>query len=181
MSSTCSICRDRDARATVNGLLARGARPSEIHAAHPSIASRSAMYRHARHAPRSPLTTRWVGASTSLAEAVGDLEDVRRALLLSFADAAERGADAAARGAAREIANLSAVLFKTGLDDADVREAITERERLVRTIYKATRNNVSVIEEIAAAARELNDDALAKEADDLRAAARTHHESKIEN
>lgn len=168
----CSICSDRAKRDLVDAALRRGDRPAEVARAYSGTASRSSIYRHANHSARGPLAARWVAPGTSLGEVLTDLESVRAALVEAFGAAVESGADTAARGAAREVSNLSGVLLKAGLGDDDLTSAIVFRERLVKALQRAATSRPEFADELAGAARVLGDHDLAADAIKLGDAAR---------
>lgn len=180
MSSTCSICSDRARRDLVNSALLAGDRPSEVwHRYGAAVGSMSALYRHARHAPRTALAVRYLDGDTTSGEVISDLAGVRRSLVNSFHEATARGADAIARGAARELSNVSAVLLKEGIED-DAAELLRSGERLIAAVQRAARNRPQHAVELALAARELGDEETAIDAEKLAHAATEYQLKKGE-
>lgn len=181
MGSTCSICRDRAKRDLVDAALIRGEKPSEIFVRYPDVASRSALYRHCRsHAPRSSLTPQWVSGESTSGDVLADLDSVRIALVGAFRDAVERGADAVAQRAAREISTASTALVKVGLENDDDVSSVVGLEQLIRTIQRAATDRPGFALELAEAARARGNEALAADADALAQAA-IARQPKIEN
>lgn len=182
MSSTCKICIERSRRDLVNTSLLAGDRPSAIWKKYGSTlgVSVQSLYRHSRnHAPRTALSVRYVDGDTTSGEVISDLAGVRRSLVNSFHDATARGADAIARGAARELSNVSAVLLKEGIED-DTAELIRGGERLIAAVQRAARNRPQHATELALAAREVGDEETALDAEKLAAAATDYNKQKGE-
>lgn len=183
-AASCSICRDPARRALIDGELKVGTRPADIFRKFaPTMGfSQSALYRHARgHQRRTSTGARWVDGESTLGDLISDLGRLRRGLLATFAEATAQGNDASANRAAHEAHSIAATLLKTGIEDDAVAEDLAVLDRLRAAMHRATLTRPDFAHELAEAARDVRDEGLATDLDDLAMSAVNYLTTKNSN
>lgn len=165
----CSICRNPTAKALVDGALAGGDRPLAVYKKHGAAlgVSQSAVYRHARnHLGPGKLSVDWLGDSMS-GEVVADLAFLSRSFVAQRKAALERGDSQIAASEGRAAMTAMQNLLKIGIEDDSMSEKLEYSQRLVRSVQRAIRNRPQMGSEISSAARELDDEEMARDLDRL--------------
>jgi hypothetical protein len=174
--SNCSICSSPPARALIDGALLGGSKPIDAWRHHGEALglSLSATYRHARaHRPATGLAQVWLGDTTS-GDLVADLAAQRRSHTAQRDAAIARGDHTAAAREGHEAAQLGLALIKFGFDDDDAVEQLAYAGRILKALQRASRGRPDFALELAAAAREFKDEALAVDAEELATAANVY-------
>ena len=185
MGAQCSICSDRARRDLVDSALKAGDSPAEVlrRYGRPVVGSQSALYRHARsHLAKGPMTPLWASNDTTVLEVIGDLGQLRKALLTDFAKAREgSGASIAASRAAREATNVSAVLIReAGTDDDTVTRELGNHAELQKIVQHAALARRGLASELAEVAESLSLHAWPAEFRGLEVATEKHRERNQE-
>lgn len=168
--ANCSVCRNTEKKGTVDAALVSGLRPIDVFRQHGEALSlsQSSIYRHARrHAPRSALSLEWLGGDTTTGDVISDLAALRRGLLEGYREATERGDRTNSVRLAHEAQAVSATLLKEHVTTDGRAEVILEHGQMVRAIQKAARDRPEFAVELADAARSINLNSLATDADNL--------------
>lgn len=170
----CSVCTNRAARDVIDAAIVSGSTPADavrLYADSLQL-SRSAIYRHVRHARANALVPVWVDGETTTTDLVSGLADLRRSLIAQRSEAIERGQHSAAAQVAARIESVSVSLLREARISDDLQaQNLDYVQQIRRTLAHVVREDPAVGDAFAAKARALSFSNLADDATELVASA----------